>query len=147
MCLPSRCLAICYTCNNFPNFTDFQPPATAFSMLILGTKVLESFFNGNYGTKWSWPNPGTIPASSWRDPGQSQKTFVRTTVFRRYSNPAPSKHHVANFVGPSSVTNVKSIVLGPLNGDSILGYLPLAPGTNYARAASGPRAAVYWPLH
>jgi hypothetical protein len=43
--LPS---STCYTCNNFPNFTDAQALATAFSTLILGTKVPQSFslFNG-----------------------------------------------------------------------------------------------------
>jgi hypothetical protein len=43
-------------CNNFPNFTDFQPPAKAFLTLILGTKALQLFFaRNNEGIRKKWP--------------------------------------------------------------------------------------------
>jgi hypothetical protein len=48
-----------YTCINFPNFTEFESPATTFLSLILGIKVPQSFFfvrklRNSYRTGGSW---------------------------------------------------------------------------------------------
>jgi hypothetical protein len=32
---------------------------------------------GEYGSKWSWPNQGTIQAFPWRDGGNPQETSDR----------------------------------------------------------------------
>jgi hypothetical protein len=74
------------TCYNLPNFTEFQPPATAFSTLILGTKVSCSFF---FIVSWLWtlqrhhPHPGYL--SCLHHPSSASDLTIRLIILLKGS--------------------------------------------------------------